>query len=45
MIRRHSNRDVAEGRFDPSKMTETGEMPPGVGMPPVAGRPDREEGE
>ncbi len=45
MIRVYANRDAAEGRFDPSKMTGTNEMPPRVGMPPVAVRPDKEEGE
>jgi SAM-dependent methyltransferase len=38
MIRRYSNRDVAEGRFDPSKMTETNEMQPREGMPAVSVR-------
>lgn len=38
MIRRRANRDVAEGRFDPLRMTETSEFPPREGMPAAAVR-------
>jgi len=38
MIRRHTNEDVAEGRFDPLAMVESSECPPQEGLPPVAVR-------
>jgi hypothetical protein len=38
MIRRHSNEDVAEGRFDPLTMVESSECPPREGLLPVAVR-------
>ncbi|OPY48091.1 MAG: bifunctional 3-demethylubiquinone-9 3-methyltransferase/ 2-octaprenyl-6-hydroxy phenol methylase [Methanosaeta sp. PtaU1.Bin028] len=38
MIRRHSNEDVAKGRFDPLTMVESSECPPGEGLLPVAVR-------
>ncbi|MBM4031884.1 MAG: class I SAM-dependent methyltransferase [Planctomycetes bacterium] len=41
MLRRHQNRDVAEGRFDPLTMAVSSEVPPREGLPPV---PVRERG-
>lgn len=38
MIRRHTNKDVAEGRFDPVAMVESSECPPREGLLPVAVR-------
>jgi SAM-dependent methyltransferase len=38
MIRRHTNRDVVEGRFDPQTMVESSEYPPREGMPAIAVR-------
>jgi hypothetical protein len=38
MIRRHTNKDVAEGGFDPIAMVESSECPPQEGYPPVAVR-------
>lgn len=38
MLRRHTNEDVAGGRFDPSTLVETGEYAPREGMPVVAVR-------
>jgi SAM-dependent methyltransferase len=40
MIRRYTNEDVAEGRFDPLQMTESSSLPPREGLPPVT--PGRE---
>jgi SAM-dependent methyltransferase len=38
MIRRHTDEDVAERRFDPITMVESSECPPQEGLPPVAVR-------
>ncbi|MBN1269338.1 MAG: methyltransferase domain-containing protein [Kiritimatiellae bacterium] len=38
MLRRYTNKDVAEGRFDPLTMVESSEHPPREGLPPVAVR-------
>jgi SAM-dependent methyltransferase len=38
MIRRYTNKDVAEGRFDPLTMVESSECPPREGHPPIAVR-------
>ncbi|HUW81651.1 MAG TPA: methyltransferase domain-containing protein [Phycisphaerae bacterium] len=38
MLRRYTNKDVAEGRFDPLAMVESSEHPPREGLPPVAVR-------
>lgn len=38
LIRRHTNEDVAEGRFDPLTMVESSEHPPREGLLPVAVR-------
>lgn len=38
MLRRHQNKDVAEGRFDPLTMVESSEHPPREGLPAVAVR-------
>lgn len=38
MLRRYTNQDVAEGRFDPMTMVESSEYPPREGLPPVAVR-------
>ena len=38
MLRRHTNEDVAEGRFDPLTMVESSEHPPREGLPPIAVR-------
>ncbi len=38
MIRRYTNKDIAEGRFDPMTMVESSECPPREGLPPVAVR-------
>ncbi|HPD57157.1 MAG TPA: class I SAM-dependent methyltransferase [Smithellaceae bacterium] len=35
MIRRFTNQDVAEGRFNPLTMEEASELPPREGMPPI----------
>lgn len=35
MLRRHQNKDVAEGRFDPLALAEAGAHPPREGLPPV----------
>jgi ubiquinone/menaquinone biosynthesis C-methylase UbiE len=37
-IRKYTNEDVSEGRFDPRTMVVSSECPPRVGMPPVAVR-------
>lgn len=36
MLRRHTNEDVAEGRFDPLTLVESSEHPPREGLPSVA---------
>jgi len=41
MLRRYRNEDVAEGRFDPFTMVESGAYPPREGLPAV---PVRERG-
>ncbi len=38
MLRRYTNKDVAEGRFDPLTMVESSEHPPREGLPAVAVR-------
>jgi SAM-dependent methyltransferase len=38
MIRRYTNKDVLEGRFDPLSIVESSEHPPREGLPPVAVR-------
>jgi len=38
MLRRHTDADVAAGRFDPLTMVATGAFPPREGLPPVAVR-------
>ena len=38
MLRKHQNKDVAEGRFDPLTMVESSECPPREGLPAVAVR-------
>lgn len=38
MLRKHQNKDVKEGRFDPLIMVECGEHPPREGLPAVAVR-------
>jgi SAM-dependent methyltransferase len=38
MLRKYQDRDVAEGRFDPLTMVESGEYPPREGLPSVAVR-------
>ncbi len=38
MLRKHTNRDVAEGRFDPLTMVESSKCPPREGLPAVAVR-------
>ncbi len=38
LIRKHTNKDVAEGRFDPLTMVVSSECPPREGLPPVAVR-------
>ena len=38
MLRRYTNKDVAEGRFDPLTMVETSEISPREGLPAVAVR-------
>jgi SAM-dependent methyltransferase len=38
MLRRYTNQDVAEGRFDPLTMVVSSEHPPREGLPPVAVR-------
>ncbi len=41
MLRRYTNEDVAEGRFNPMTMVESSEYPPREGLPPL---PVRERG-
>lgn len=36
MIRRHQNKDVAEGRFDPATMVQSSEHAPREGLPAIA---------
>jgi len=38
MLRRYTNKDVAEGSFDPLTMVESSEYPPREGLPPIAVR-------
>ncbi len=38
MLRRYTNRDVAEGRFDPLTLVESSEHPPREGLAPLAVR-------
>ena len=38
LLRRHQNRDVAEGRFDPLSLVESSELAPREGLPEVAVR-------
>jgi SAM-dependent methyltransferase len=38
MLRRYTNEDVAEGRFDPLTIVESSELPPREGLPAVAVR-------
>ncbi len=38
MLRKYTNKDVAEGRFDPLTMVESSEYPPREGLPPIAVR-------
>lgn len=38
MVRRYTNKDVEEGRFDPLIMVESSELPPREGLPAVAVR-------
>jgi ubiquinone/menaquinone biosynthesis C-methylase UbiE len=38
MLRRYTNKDVAEGRFDPLTMVEASAYPPREGLPPVVVR-------
>lgn len=38
MIRKHQNKDVAEGRFDPATMVESSEHAPREGLPAIAVR-------
>ena len=38
LIRKYTNKDVAEGRFDPITMVESSEYPPREGLPPVTVR-------
>jgi SAM-dependent methyltransferase len=38
MLRRYTNQDVADGRFDPMTLVESSEYPPREGLPPVAVR-------
>jgi len=38
LIRKYTNKDVAEGRFDPLTMVESSEHPPREGLPPIAVR-------
>ncbi len=38
MLRRYTNKDVAEGRFDPLSMVEMSELPPREGLPSVSVR-------
>ncbi len=41
MLRRYTNQDAADGRFDPMTLVESSELPPRDGLPPV---PVRERG-
>jgi len=38
MLRRYTNKDVTEGRFDPLTMVESSEHPPREALPPIAVR-------
>ena len=38
MLRKYTNKDIAEGRFDPLTMVESSESPPREGLPAVAVR-------
>jgi hypothetical protein len=38
MLRKHQNKDVAQGRFDPLTMVKSSEYPPGDGLPSIAVR-------
>jgi len=38
MLRKHTNKDIVEGRFDPLTMVESSECPPREGLPAVAVR-------
>jgi len=38
MLRKHTNSDVAEGRFDPLSLVESSVLPPREGLPSVAVR-------
>lgn len=38
MLRRHTNKDIAEGRFDPLTMVESSECPPREGLAAIAVR-------
>ncbi|MBN1420443.1 MAG: methyltransferase domain-containing protein [Planctomycetes bacterium] len=38
MLRKYTNRDVAEGRFDPLTIVESYDYPPREGLPPVLAR-------
>jgi ubiquinone/menaquinone biosynthesis C-methylase UbiE len=38
MLRKYTNKDIAEGRFDPLTMVESSEYPPREGLPAVAVR-------
>jgi len=38
MLRRHTNQDVAEGRFDPLTIVSSSAHPPREGLPPIAVR-------
>lgn len=38
MLRKHQNDDVSEGRFDPSSMVASSEVPPRDGLPAIAVR-------
>jgi len=38
MLRKHTNKDIAEGRFDPLTLVESSECPPREGLPAVAVR-------
>jgi hypothetical protein len=41
MVRKHQNKDVAEGRFDPATMVESSEHAPREGLPAIAVRERR----
>lgn len=38
MVRKHTNEDIAEGRFDPLTLAESSECPPREGLPAIAVR-------